>query len=57
MASRVITRSNVKRLNKKAKIARIESELKEEKKLRASVEQQAGDWKDKALRFRRYSSS
>jgi len=57
MASRVITRSNVKRLNKKAKIARIESELKEEKKLRASVEQQARDWKDKALRFRRYSSS
>jgi len=57
MASRVITRSNIKRLNKKAKIARIESELKEEKKLRASVEQQARDWKDKALRFRRYSSS
>jgi len=57
MASRVITRSNVKRLNKKAKIARIESELKEEKKLRVSVEQQARDWKDKALRFRRYSSS
>ena len=55
MGSRIITRPNVKRLNKKAKIVRIESELK--KKVRVLVEQQARDWRNKALRFWRYSGS
>ena len=54
MGSRIITRTNVKRLNKKAKIVRIESELK---KVRVLVEQQARDWRNKALRFWRYSGS
>ncbi len=53
MAERV-SKSKAKRLNAKAKRARIEAQVQEEKKLHARAEGEARMWKERATTCKRY---
>ena len=49
-----LSKAKVKRLKRREKAARIESDLKREKKLRESAERNSETWREKALEYRRF---
>ena len=50
------SKSKKKRLNRKAKYARVESSLKAERERRAAAEKTSIHWKEKAKYYKRYGS-
>ena len=46
------TKSKLKRLNRRAKASRVESELKRERNLSASAKKLCDNWRGKALEYR-----
>ena len=48
-----LSKAKLKRLNRKAKVERLKSDLEKERKLRVSVEKAAYNWKEKVLFYKK----